>query len=125
MTKSLHLICRQQGAGLIGVSHDRHTGLSTSVSWELSAGDAEKIIGGWVYLHESKGSPSRHGGYIRDVKESGQLTHNGRAEYAIFFEPRTEAKGQKWRGADFGMAWYSGLVEPGWSHELSGHDQKS
>jgi hypothetical protein len=118
MTKSIHLICRREGAGLLGlklIDRDKH--LHRSISWELSQADADEIVGGWVYFHPSKAAPSEFGGVVVHVEQMDKLSSHGNPEIAFILQFRTEARGQKWRGAAYGMAWCGGLVSKTLEHE--------
>jgi len=118
MSQSIHLICRREGAGLKGIKQiDRVQQLYRSVSWELSEADAREIKGGWVYMHPSKSEPSYFGGVVMGVEQTDSLSSHGNPEIAIILQSRKEARGQKWRGASHGMAWWSGLVSKTFDHE--------
>ena len=122
MPKSIHLICRRvPGGSLKGVDWiDRAERLCRSVSWDLSQDDAHEIIGGWVYMHESKGDLSQFGGVVEDIEETNTLNSHGRPEVVIVLRSRKEAKGQKWRGKSHGMAWCGGVVTKTLDHEQDG-----
>lgn len=118
MSKSLHLICRRENAGLIGVKRiDPDENMWRSESWEISPDDANKIVGGWVYMHPAKNQPSEFGGVVVRVEHSGILDSHGRPEIAIIFQFQKEARSQKWRGETHTRAWCSGPVPKTLAHE--------
>ena len=104
--KSAHFICRSAE----GVAKASGTDEYTSQSWRLSAAEAEALVGGRLYLHETKAEPSYFGGrvlaWFPSKRESGAM------EDGITFQllADKEAKGVAWQGADHAMAWFSGLV---------------
>jgi hypothetical protein len=119
MSKSIHLKCDREGAGLKGLKLiDRENRLHRSVSWELSQAEADEIVGGWVYFHPSKAAPSEFGGIVVNVEHTDKLNRYGKPEIAIILQFQPEARGQKWRGANHGMAWCGGVVPKTLEHEL-------
>nr|WP_295743494.1 hypothetical protein [uncultured Acidocella sp.] len=80
--------------------------------------DAEQIVGGWVYFHPAKAKLSEFGGVVVSVEPTTELSGPDKPEIAIILEFRPESREQKWRGAEHGMAWCSGLVSPSFEHEL-------
>jgi len=105
--KSAHIICRnREGVGKAS-GQDEYT----SGSWTLSAAEANALVGGRLYLHETKAEPSYFGGTVLDWAPSKR--ESGAKEDGITFRllADQEAKGVAWQGADHAMAWFSGLVE--------------
>jgi hypothetical protein len=117
MSKSIHLICRRDGIGLMGLSFDRETRMFRSVAWGLSQADANEIEGGWVYFHPTKDDRSEFGGFVKRVEPTEILSAGGKPDMAIILESRVEGRGQEWRGAKHAMAWWSGLVPKTLEHE--------
>jgi hypothetical protein len=97
-----------------------------SCCWDITIADAEALIGGWIYLNPKKTKPSDFGGRILSF-EAGQKwkdkPHRNRIVFLL--EGRREARGQLWRGSDYGMAHTGGLVEAALPHELETEMVKS
>jgi hypothetical protein len=121
--KAIHFICRRDvdGINLNGVSVVQKGAkpIYRSCCWDITTADAEALVGGWIYLHPKKTSPSEFGGRVLKF-EAGQewLDKAHQNRIAFFLEARPEAKGQAWRGAGFSLAWTGGLVEVALPHEL-------
>lgn len=111
-----HFICRRDGASLHGMSRwdgDPHG--FRSCCWLISDEDAAELIGGWVYFHEAKATPSRFGGIILGFEPGeGDMAHRK----VILFRADNRAREQQWRGADHAMAMWSGVVEGDRPHEV-------
>ncbi len=101
---SLHLICRS-GLHLLPTKFP----VFESGFWDLSADDAKRLVGGSLFLHETKSRPSYFGGTVLSwrVTEANE-PYPGR----IVFEVCSTAsgKGAKWKGAAHAMAWSGGIV---------------
>lgn len=116
MPSCIHFINRKVGIGREGLTHEGG-GRYRSCCWVLSAGQAQSLVGGWIYLHEKKTEPSAFGGWVVAV-EPGVWEHAPDQErVAIMFQAAREAQGQPWRGTDYSMAYTSGLVPPSFDHE--------
>ncbi|PTL79835.1 hypothetical protein [Vitiosangium sp. GDMCC 1.1324] len=103
---SIHFICRDR-LNLHRVSDD---GEYESGNWGVTAADAEKLIGGMIYLHNTKSERSYFGGRIKMARPV--VTDDARSVRFVFrIEPLQEAREVRWTGADHGMAWTSGVVE--------------
>ncbi len=116
MARSAHFINRREGSGregLIRVEGNRYG----SCCWAISAEEAAGLIGGWIYLHQSKGDRSAFGGVVQAVEPADRLGTARQEGYIIYFETRREAREQAWRGAHHAMAWWSGLVDADAAHE--------
>lgn len=85
--------------------------------WKLSAEDAARLIGGWVYLHDRKSELACMGGVVTAVVPSEEPGFTDQSRFAITFTSRAEAKRMRWRGASHAMAWTSGLIEGDAPHE--------
>ncbi len=102
---SIHFICR----GELGVTPLKHPIYETG-EWDVSREDAERLVGGMVYLHETKSERSYFGGRIETFREVD--TDMAHARRIVFkFRSTADAKGVRWRGASHNMAWTSGVVE--------------
>lgn len=103
--KCIHLICR-------GGQTVRKVGdLWESGNWDISTRDAERLVGGRLFLHEAKPKRSYFGGevvgYYR-VEDAG-VAHEDRVVFRL--RSRLDCKEVKWKGADHAMAWTSGVVD--------------
>jgi hypothetical protein len=118
MKKAIHLINEREGLtrkGLSKVASAQDTW--RSCCWVLSEFDQDALLGGWLYLHDSKGKPASLSGRIigfEAAEREGTATQRG---VAIVFQAHRDARGKKWRGASHGMAWSSGVIEADLSHE--------
>ena len=120
MGKSVHLICRRDdGVTLNGLTRvDGFKARYRSCCWVFDDAEVAALVGGWIYLHEKKSSPSEFGGEvvaIEPTKREGRAHTDG---FAVTFEARTEGRGQPWRGARHGMASKSGFVDLSFPHEV-------
>jgi hypothetical protein len=115
MAKAIHLINRRDGASLHGMS--RWPGEPAGFRrccWHISDEQAAELIGGWVYFHETKSTPARFGGLILGF-EPGDGDMPDRK--IILFRGDGRTRGAKWRGADHGMAMWSGVIDADLPHE--------
>lgn len=104
--KSAHLICRNA----FGVKRASAPNEYTSGSWVISEEEAKALVGGRLYLHESKSEPSYFGGVVLDwhkTKRDSAAIEDG---ITFLIVSDREGKGAKWTGADHAMAWFSGVV---------------
>ena len=107
MTYSIHFVCR----GRENVAVVQHPTYTTGY-WGVSEDGADKLIGGMVYLHETKGEPSYFGGRVaswRYATDDDSVEHAGDIIFTI--QTNADGKGQPWSGRIHSMAWTSGLVE--------------
>ena len=113
---SIHIICKRavsgsKWSGRTGVyliDPEKH--IYASGKWDIKIDDALKLVGGNLYLHETKGNKSDFGGKILEVQEAS-LPHKAREQRVEFiFQATLEHKGQVWRGASHTMAWNSGIL---------------
>ena len=112
MSHYLHLLCRRDGTALKGLAFDKETKTYISQAWDFRVEQANKLLGGSIFLHEEKSKPSTVGGTVIEVFQVS-LDENDLAakkdRIAFKFEPKLEMKGVKWRGDDHAMAWTSGI----------------
>ena len=116
MQQSAHFINKRDGSrreGLTRIQGNRYA----SCCWAISAEDATALVGGWIYLHETKGDRSVFGGAVEAVEATDRLETASQTGYKIYFEAKADARGQAWRGAGHDMAWWSGLVDADSAHE--------
>jgi hypothetical protein len=123
--KVLHLINRKrpnsyQREGLTLVSDEPHH--YVSCCWDLDFAECQTLIGGMIYLHNSKGEKSFMGGVVKEVEQIDlniggpyyQPTSDVRPartlRVQIKFESTHEGRNVKWQGMDHSMAWTSGII---------------
>jgi hypothetical protein len=120
VVKSIHLKCVKLPNGqAMNVSHLAGTSNFISGYWDISDRDAEALIGGWLYLHETKASRSYRGGpisgFIHEIRTD--VVHQDRI--GLIFRPMVEGIGVGWRGQSHGMAWTGGLIIADLPHEAA------
>ncbi len=102
---SIHFICRNR-ANLTLLKLPVYE----SGDWDVSPEDAEKLIGGMIYLHQTKAKPSYFGGRVESYR--GKDTSNPRSRRIVFvLTAIQQGRGAKWPGASHPRAWTSGVVE--------------
>ena len=103
---SIHFKCEDR-LNLHRVSDD---GEYESGNWDVTAADAEKLVGGMIYLHNTKSERSYFGGRIKSAR--CVVTDDAHPVRFIFrFKPLSEARDVRWNGAKHNMAWTSGVVD--------------
>ncbi len=102
----VHLICKRKGVGLIGLVYDRAANRYTSGSWDFTKDEAERLIGGKIFLHQAKSSPSTMGGTVEAFQGPDE---DGRVSFV--FRSEADCRGKPWRGRDYGMAWTGGIID--------------
>lgn len=113
----LHLICKNadehsEWIGRQGVSLlDKDTHTYESGKWDFKLQDAKRLIGGDLYLHETKQTPSAFGGKVIDVYEveADDVSRTVRVAFKFHFTP--SHRGVNWQGASHSMAWCSGIID--------------
>ena len=102
----LHLICRRE-LNLSKRDKDRWV----SGKWDMKPDEASRLIGGTLYLHETKAELSYFGGEVIAVEEvlADDVKKPERIQFV--FKPTMAAKNIKWRGQDHARAWCSGIIE--------------
>ena len=121
----LHLKCEGRGhttgipSQLNGVKRRFDLGDNTYQSgyWNIELEEGKKLVGGEIFLHETKSKPSMVGGEVIDVYEQ-ELTEENvqeldmdylpipsrRTRVVFVFQLTSECKGIKWRGDDSMMS---------------------
>jgi hypothetical protein len=111
VANAIHFICRHGDRNMPeNVSSDPITKLFESGSWDITVTDAEALLGGWLYLQETKLLPSYLGGPIEGYAPVMRDDVAHKARIALKFRPSVNGKAQKWRGNDHARAWTSGQV---------------
>lgn len=112
--KKLHLICKRDEEGhslkgLYRVDAEKHTWASGK--WDIKPEEAKQLIGGKLFLHQSKTERSHFGGTVIGVNEvlAEDRARPDRVEFEFTFEP--DARGVLWDGADHAMASYGGIID--------------
>ncbi|NNC19691.1 hypothetical protein HJC22_28635 [Corallococcus exiguus] len=102
---SIHFKCVDR-LNLHRVSDDEYE----SGNWVVAPADAQRLIGGMIYLHNTKSERSYFGGKIKSARP---VRTNDRIPDRIVFRfvPLSEARGIRWRGIDHINAHQSGVVE--------------
>ncbi|RKG85649.1 hypothetical protein D7V88_19535 [Corallococcus terminator] len=102
---SIHLLCR----GSLNLHREPSSGDYESGNWDVSETEAKELIGGMIYLHETKSKRSYFGGKINSFRT---LVIDAPRPNRIVFRltPLREGKGVEWKGAGHGMASKSGVV---------------
>lgn len=119
--RSIHLVCGHDERGQPNnVTYDAHARAFWSGRWALTQEEAAELVGGWLYLHVTKASPSYFGGPVVDFG-TVDVPELARSERILLrFEPAQTARGRPWRGRHHGRAWTGGLVDATALHEASG-----
>ena len=103
----IHFLCRDR----LNVHAVKHP-VYESGDWDVSKEDAERLVGGMIFLHQAKAQTSYVGGRIESFREiDTEMAHSRRVVFK--FTSLAEGKGVRWQGADHSMAWTSGVVECG------------
>ena len=102
---SIHFICKGR-ANLRPVKHPPYD----SGDWDVTPEDGARLVGGMIYLHETKSKGSYFGGKIDSCYPTEtDNSHRLRIIFRFTFTP--EGKGAKWCGTDHPRAWTGGVVE--------------
>lgn len=116
--RAVHFICgRDDGVSLNNFSFDDASGITRSGNWDVRKEDASALMGGWMYLHPAKASPSEFGGIIVGFEPVVDSTLKRSNRIIFLVRSQGAGKGQKWRGKAHGMAHSSGLVDADLPHE--------
>jgi hypothetical protein len=101
----MHLICRDR-LNLHAVEHP----LYESGDWDVTPEDAQRLVGGMLYLHQTKAERSYFGGRVESFREVDvDAAHKRRIVFRL--RSMREAKGVPWSGPDHPMAWTSGVLD--------------
>lgn len=83
MTAAIHLIEKNDFIKLIDKSKNEYE----SGWWKVSAINAEKLIGGDIFFHHSKSSPSHFGGKIISYRIEQNGEYAGKVIFKFMFSP--------------------------------------
>lgn len=119
LVKAIHFKCGLGANGRpLGLSAiDKPATRFRSCCWDVTEEEARQLVGGWIYLHETKAKPSYFGGvvYAFEAVRVEDAAHQDRI--AFMFEAKPHGKGQNWRGADHAMAHQSEVIDTTFPHE--------
>jgi hypothetical protein len=106
-----------------GLFYDKDKDLFTSCCWDFDLEEAQGLIGGLIYLHDTKADNSFMGGIVVNVQPldlnigneyfdpTKQKVPSRSNRVWIEFESTHEGKGVAWNGQDYAMAWTSGIID--------------
>ncbi|WP_051328625.1 hypothetical protein [Geminicoccus roseus] len=115
---AIHLKCeRAPQGGLINLSFDKASGTYRSGFWNLSVEDAQRLVGGWIYLHQAKTVASQFGGMVLEFEQVQREELARKDRIVLVVAASLAGRGQAWRGKRHEMAWTGGLVEASLPHE--------
>ena len=100
---SIHFVCRDRlNLHRTGSSYE-------SGDWDMPPEEAATLVGGMIYLHQTKGTRSYFGGRVESFREIDTDRAHGRR--IIFKFSFTEAgRGTEWRGSSKPRAHSSGII---------------
>ena len=115
---AIHFKCeRNAQGGLTNLTYDKDAKTYRSGYWNISVEEAEKLVGGWVYLHEAKTVSSQFGGKVLAFEQVQREELARKERIVLVVTSEKEGRGQKWRGKRHEMAWTGGLVDLSLPHE--------
>lgn len=115
---AIHLKCeRDPQGGLTNLVFDKASGTYRSGFWNISVADAERLVGGWIYLHEAKTVDLQFGGQVLAFEQIEREELARKDRIVLVVAPSRAGRGQKWRGKRHEMAWTGGVVEASLPHE--------
>jgi len=104
----LHLLCRDR----LNLTRGAEPDTWESGFWDVPSTEATRLVGGMIYLHQTKGARSYFGGRVLASREvETESAHSKRIVFTFVFD--ASARDVSWRGADHGMAVTGGVVEEG------------
>lgn len=116
--QAIHFICkREDGVNLKGLKFDKERKTFRSGDWDISVEDAQSLVGGWLYLHPDKASPSEFGGTVLGFETVVNTTKARSERIILVVQKQQQAIRQRWRGKDHSMAHSSGVVDADLPHE--------
>ena len=100
---------RNDGPGLRNLTKsDTEPNIYFSGFWDLKSEEADSLVGGMIFLHETKAKPSRFGGRVLAYKIVSKLEYARSQRIEFKVQSMLEGRGVKWRGAEHTMASYGG-----------------
>jgi hypothetical protein len=116
--KAIHAIChRINGEPQNLRKIDTRNGIYGSGWWKVRSEDADALVGGGIYLHESSKARSH---FLGKIQSLGDPRHDGRIEFIDVKQPTI--RDQPWRGPTPGQSpdQYFRIVEADYPHETGG-----
>ena len=111
---AMHAICRREGNRPRNLRDiDPRSGRYGSGWWMLKPDEANDLVGGWLYLHETSARPSH---FVARVDAIGERMDDGSVELIV---TKQKVPDQRWRGPRAGQAktLYFRLVPADYPHE--------
>lgn len=102
---SIHFICPDR----LHLTPDPHP-VYESGNWDITEADARRLVGGMLFLHKTKATPSYFGGRIESYRVV-DTEHAHRARIVFRLTSLLEARQVRWRGDRSPRAWTSGVVD--------------
>jgi hypothetical protein len=111
--KVAHFICKRTQNGRLRNLEivSKESGLWRSGNWDVSEGEAAKLIGGRIFLHETKAQPSAFGGEVIGFEAIRDTTVARERRIVFTIRPSASDKGVAWRGRADAMASYGGILD--------------
>jgi hypothetical protein len=111
---AMHAICRREGNRPRNLRDiDTQRGHYGSGWWMLKPEEADSLVGGWLYLHETS---SRESHFVARIDAIGERKDDGAIELIV---TKQRVPNQRWRGRKAGQAKteYFRLVPADYAHE--------
>jgi hypothetical protein len=106
LISELHVIEKQ---GLV-ILLDKERCIYESGYWPVAESDAVRLIGGMLYLHQTKAKLSKFGGIVLAHRREEEIEqYRGRTVFK--FQATKDARGVAWKGANHPMACIGGVVD--------------
>jgi hypothetical protein len=106
-TASAHFLCR------IVDGKPRHLRAVSfpvfeSGMWDIKEDEAKALVGGMIYLHDTKAEPSYFGGVVTGYRPADGAEYEGRWVFTVASTP--SGKKAAWEGKDHAMSHFSGIL---------------
>lgn len=118
MKLAIHFVSeRDDGGKRRNLAYDPELRAFRSGNWDIPLAEARDMIGGWLYLHPTKGEPSDFGGRILACEPiiDPSVARQDRVVFIVEVVPA--ARGQRWRGENHPRAWTGRPVPANLPHE--------
>ena len=116
--KAVHLINRYKvkadGRGYLGLEQSTHPTLPYAYStghWVFSHSKAHSLVGGLVFLHETKAKPAHFGGLIFDWQPVVIDDTKNPNRVTFYFLYVAEALHADWKGHKHDQAWTGNIIQ--------------
>ncbi len=110
--KAMHFVCAP-GPGNELPKNVTFVGghIYTSGFWFLKPEVAQELVGGLIFLHQTKKSPAYFAGRVTKFERVNRPESKRPRRILFHLTLAPELKGQEWRGKDHSNAWNSGILE--------------